>query len=99
MTLACVIVLGPRLGKYNGASKAIAGHSMPLAAIGVFLLWFGWFGFNGGSVLSADPGAVSLVRLFRLQADRRRDLRGHAAGHLVCAHAHPARPLYAGDPV
>jgi Amt family ammonium transporter len=34
---------------------------MPLAAIGVFLLWFGWFGFNGGSVLSADPGAVSLV--------------------------------------
>ena len=34
---------------------------MPLAAIGVFLLWFGWYGFNGGSVLSADPGAVSLV--------------------------------------
>jgi Amt family ammonium transporter len=37
------------------------GHSLPLAAIGVFLLWFGWFGFNGGSVLSADPGGVSIV--------------------------------------
>lgn len=60
--LAGVIVLGPRLGKYsNGGIKAIPGHSLPLAAIGVFLLWFGWFGFNGGSVLSADPGAVSLV--------------------------------------
>ena len=60
--LAGVIVLGPRLGKYvKGVSKAIPGHSMPLAAIGVFLLWLGWFGFNGGSVLSADPGPVSLV--------------------------------------
>jgi Amt family ammonium transporter len=37
------------------------GHNLPLAAIGVFLLWLGWYGFNGGSVLSADPGAVSLV--------------------------------------
>jgi len=60
--LAGVIVLGPRLGKYfKGKSKPIPGHSMPLAAIGVFLLWFGWFGFNGGSVLSADPTLVSLV--------------------------------------
>ena len=55
--------LGPRLGKYsrNGKIKPILGHNMPLATIGVFLLWFGWYGFNGGSVLSADPGAVSLV--------------------------------------
>ena len=55
--------LGPRLGKYgkNGRIKPILGHNMPLAAIGVFLLWFGWYGFNGGSVLSADPGALSLV--------------------------------------
>jgi Amt family ammonium transporter len=37
------------------------GHNIPLAAIGVFLLWLGWFGFNGGSVLSADPGGVSYV--------------------------------------
>jgi Amt family ammonium transporter len=61
--LAAVLVLGPRRGKYtaSGKIKPIPGHSMPLAAMGVFLLWFGWFGFNGGSVLSADPVAVSLV--------------------------------------
>lgn len=60
--LAGVLVLGPRLGKYvNGSIKPIMGHNLPLAAIGVFLLWLGWFGFNGGSVLSADPGAVSYV--------------------------------------
>ena len=60
--LACVIVLGPRKGKYteNGI-KPIPAHNFPLAAIGVFLLMFGWYGFNGGSVLSADPGPVSLV--------------------------------------
>lgn len=65
--LAGVIVLGPRIGKYvkGGDGKTVVrpimGHSMPLAAIGVFLLWFGWFGFNGGSVLSADPEKVSYV--------------------------------------
>ena len=60
--LAGVLVLGPRIGKYvGGKTRAIAGHSMPLATIGVFLLWLGWFGFNGGSVLSADPALVSLV--------------------------------------
>jgi Amt family ammonium transporter len=60
--LAAVIVLGPRAGKYvDGEIKPILGHSMPLATIGVFLLWLGWFGFNGGSVLSADPGLVSIV--------------------------------------
>ncbi len=60
--LAGIIVLGPRMGKYVGGQiRAIAGHSMPLATIGVFLLWLGWFGFNGGSVLSADPELVSLV--------------------------------------
>lgn len=60
--LAAVLLLGPRIGKYDhGVAKAIPGHSMPLATIGVFLLWLGWFGFNGGSVLSADPELVSLV--------------------------------------
>jgi Amt family ammonium transporter len=61
--LAGVLMLGPRLGKYlpNGQIRPILGHSIPLAMIGVFLLWLGWFGFNGGSVLSADPKAVSLV--------------------------------------
>lgn len=60
--LAALIVLGPRKGKYTSKGiKPIPGHSMPLATVGVFLLWFGWFGFNGGSVLSADPGAISKV--------------------------------------
>ncbi len=60
--LAAVMVLGARKGKYtaNGL-KPILPHSLPLAAIGAFLLFFGWFGFNGGSVLSADPASVSLV--------------------------------------
>ena len=60
--LAGMIVLGPRLGKYVGGSiKPIPGHNMPLVTIGVFLLWLGWFGFNGGSVLSADAMGVSYV--------------------------------------
>ena len=61
--LAAVLVLGPRKGKYlpGGKIKPILGHSMPLATIGVFLLFLGWFGFNGGSVLNADPQLVSLV--------------------------------------
>ncbi|NIP39213.1 MAG: ammonium transporter [Candidatus Dadabacteria bacterium] len=60
--LVGAFLLGPRLGKYvKGGMKPIPGHSLPLAAIGVFLLWFGWYGFNGGSVLSADPELVSLV--------------------------------------
>ena len=60
--LAGVFLLGPRAGKYvNGRIHPIPGHSLPLAAAGMFLLWFGWFGFNGGSVLSADPALVSFV--------------------------------------
>ncbi|MEW6595756.1 MAG: ammonium transporter [Thermodesulfobacteriota bacterium] len=60
--LAGILLLGPRMGKYVGNTiKPIMGHNMPLATIGVFLLWLGWFGFNGGSVLSANPEAVSFV--------------------------------------
>ena len=56
------IFLGPRIGKYvKGRLAPIPGSSQPLAAVGVFLLWLGWFGFNGGSVLSADPAAISFV--------------------------------------
>lgn len=53
--LAAAIVLGPRLGKYdqNGEPVAIPGHNLPLAAVGGFILWFGWFGFNPGSTLGA----------------------------------------------
>ncbi len=62
--LAGALVLGPRLGKYvNGKVKPIMGHNLGFVTIGVFMLWLGWFGFNGGSVLSADPGKVSFVLL------------------------------------
>ncbi len=56
-------MLGPRLGKYakSGKMTPIPGSNMPAATIGVFLLWLGWFGFNGGSVLSADPALTSFV--------------------------------------
>ena len=58
-----ILFLGPRLGKYtkDGRMTPIPGSSMPAATIGVFLLWLGWFGFNGGSVLSADPALTSFV--------------------------------------
>lgn len=60
--LAAILVLGPRHGKYGkDGVKPILPHSLPLAAIGVFMLFLGWFGFNGGSVLSADPQSVSRV--------------------------------------
>jgi Amt family ammonium transporter len=60
--LVAVFILGARLGKYkNGKPQAIPGHNIPLATAGVLILWLGWFGFNGGSVLSAEPGATSLV--------------------------------------
>lgn len=60
--LAGIILLGPRLGKYvDGKVVDKPGSSVPLAVIGVFLLWLGWFGFNGGSVLSGDPALTSFV--------------------------------------
>jgi Amt family ammonium transporter len=67
--LAGVIVLGARKGKYNkdGSSNAIPGANMPLATLGTFILWLGWFGFNGGSVLAMaskeSANAVAMVFL------------------------------------
>lgn len=61
--LAGAILVGPRLGKYNtdGTANAIPGHSMPLAALGVFILWFGWYGFNPGSTLLAVDGIAHVA--------------------------------------
>lgn len=61
--LVAIYLLGSRIGKFgkDGKPKAIPGHNIPMATAGVFILWLGWFGFNGGSVLSADPGLTSLV--------------------------------------
>ncbi len=61
--LAGAVVLGPRFGKYtkDGTPRAIPGHSLTLAALGLFILWFGWFGFNSGSTLSAHELRISVV--------------------------------------
>lgn len=81
--LAGVIIIGPRLGKYmDGKVIDKPGSSVPLAVIGVFLLWLGWFGFNGGSVLSADPGVVSFVLVTTSLAACSGGLGGFFAGYL-----------------
>ncbi|WP_396591982.1 ammonium transporter [Allomuricauda sp. R78024] len=61
--LIAIYLLGARIGKFgeDGKAKAIPGHNLPFAAAGVLILWLGWFGFNGGSVLSGDPAGTSLV--------------------------------------
>jgi len=61
--LIAIFMLGARIGKFgkDGKSRALPGHNIPLASAGVFILWLGWFGFNGGSVLSADPELTSLT--------------------------------------
>ncbi len=61
--LIAIYLLGARIGKFgeDGKTRAIPGHNLPLASAGVLILWLGWFGFNGGSVLSADPETTSLV--------------------------------------
>ena len=65
LALAGAIILGPRIGKYSaaGKAKAIPGHSIPLAALGVFILWFGWFGFNAGSTTAGigDIGRIAVT--------------------------------------
>lgn len=64
-SLAAVIVLGPRSGKYNkdGSANVMPGHNLPLAAVGAFLLWFGWFGFNPGSTLSGLDLNIARIAL------------------------------------
>jgi Amt family ammonium transporter len=61
--LTGAMVLGPRLGKYSKDGKVLPlpGHSLALATLGVFVLWFGWFGFNPGSTMAADAGAIGRI--------------------------------------
>ncbi len=61
--LAGVLLLGPRIGKYNKEGKVLPlpGHSMTSATIGVFVLWLGWFGFNPGSTMAADPRGIAHI--------------------------------------
>ena len=68
--LAGAIVLGPRLGKYgkDGEVRAIPGHNIPMAAIGVFILWLGWFGFNPGSTTTGDSSIAMIFVTTNLSA-------------------------------
>ncbi len=61
--LTGAMILGPRIGKFgaNGKITPIPGHNLGLATIGTFVLWLGWFGFNPGSTMAADPGAISRI--------------------------------------
>jgi len=61
--LAGILLLGPRFGKFkkDGSANAIPGHNLGLATIGAFVLWLGWFGFNPGSTMAADPNAISRI--------------------------------------
>lgn len=70
MALVGAMILGPRIGKYNqdGSSNAITGHNIPLAALGVFLLWFGWYGFNPGSTMAAITDIAHIATTTTLAA-------------------------------
>jgi Amt family ammonium transporter len=58
-----ILILGPRIGKYrpDGTPNAIPGHNMTSATLGCLILWLGWFGFNPGSTMAADAGAISHI--------------------------------------
>ncbi len=60
VALSALLIIGPRTGRFTPQPRDIEGHSLPMAALGVFLLWFGWFGFNGGSTLGID-GRIPLI--------------------------------------
>ena len=68
--LAGVLLLGARKGKYgpNGQVNAIPGANLPMATLGTFILWLGWFGFNGGSQLAADGGAAMAITVTHISA-------------------------------
>ena len=75
---AGVLVVGPRIGKYdeNGKPRAIPGHSLTLGALGVMILWFGWYGFNAGSTLAAVGQDVAYPAVTTTLAARRAELPG-----------------------
>ncbi len=59
--LAAILVIGPRIGRFGPNSVPIHGHDLPLVTLGVFILWFGWFGFNGGSTLGLTADVPSII--------------------------------------
>ena len=61
MALAAILIIGPRLGRFTPKPRLIEGHTLPTAVLGVFLLWFGWFGFNGGSTLAFNEEVPKIL--------------------------------------
>jgi Amt family ammonium transporter len=61
MSLAAIIIIGPRIGRFGKDRMPIQGHDIPFVTLGVFLLWFGWFGFNGGSTLGLTPDVPMII--------------------------------------
>jgi Amt family ammonium transporter len=61
VALAALLIIGPRLGRFGKHGRPVEGHSLPIASLGVFLLWFGWFGFNGGSTLALSNDIPLIV--------------------------------------
>ena len=61
MSLACLLVIGARTGRYAAGARPVEGHNIPYAALGVFLLWVGWFGFNGGSTLGLTEAVPAVL--------------------------------------
>lgn len=87
--LAGAFVVGPRLGKFNedGTSNGIPGHNLPMAALGTFILWFGWYGFNAGSTLAMVDGIPHVVVTTTLAA-----AAGAVAGLVTSWILHPKKP-------
>lgn len=89
--LAGATILGPRIGKYvNGKPKAIPGHNLAFGALGVFILWFGWFGFNPGSELAATGGSTSNIAKVALTTNLA--AAGGAVAAMLVAWARYKRP-------
>jgi Amt family ammonium transporter len=61
VSLAAIIIIGPRIGRFGKNSVPIHGHDIPIVTLGAFLLWFGWFGFNGGSTLGLTPEVPTII--------------------------------------
>jgi len=61
ISLAAIIIIGPRIGRFGSKRTPIHGHDIPIVTLGVFLLWFGWFGFNGGSTLGLTPVVPTII--------------------------------------
>jgi len=86
--LAGAIVVGPRLGKFmpNGRPRAIPGHSITLVALGVFILWVGWFGFNPGSTVSGNDASIAMIAITTTLAAAGGAIGAMALGYFLWKH-------------